>query len=86
MAKRRRSRRRGAWPTLLILLVTSCLVGIALWALWRATLRNQPFVDVAPSTIATPGEGEELHASERERLNQILRRTDEQGKIGNSTK
>ena len=79
VAKRKRSRKRGAGPTILILLVTSGLVGVALWALWRVTLRNEPAGVAAPGATVTPPPREEIQPSERERLNAILRRTDEQG-------
>jgi len=86
VAKRRRRRKRGAGPTFLILLVTCSLVGIALWALWRVTLRNEPSRVAAPEATATPSPREEIQASERERLNAILRQTEKQEKGGDSAK
>lgn len=87
MAKRRRSRKRGVGPTLLILVVTSALVGAALWALWRVTLRNEPSpVVVTPAARATPLGGEEIRASEREHLNAILRQSEKQGNVGDPAK
>jgi cytoskeletal protein RodZ len=86
VAKRRRSRKRGAGPTILILLVTSGLVGVALWALWQVTLGNAASPERAPEATASPPPREEIRPSDRERLDALLRRTEEQGKGADSTK
>jgi hypothetical protein len=83
VAKRKRARKRGTGPTIVILLVTSGIVGVALWAIWQATLQNESTV-ATPEATAAPRPREEIRPSDRERLDDVLRQTDEQGKGGGS--
>jgi hypothetical protein len=62
-----------------MLLVTSGLIGTALWALWLATLRKESSV-ATPEASAPARPREEIGASDRQRLDEVLRQADEQGK------
>lgn len=83
MAARKRARRRGKGVTFLILLLTSALIGVALWALrQQVAQQNQPARLGAPGPTASPQAGELIQPSERERLNALLRETEKQEKGG----
>jgi hypothetical protein len=63
------------------LLLTSGLLGVALWALRQATLQNEAVTGGVTRESAAPPR-EEIQASERQRLNAVLRQTDKQDRRG----
>lgn len=82
MARRKRNRKRGTGLSVLILLLTSVIMGLALWTLRQVTLQNVPGGVDGPESTAAPHSHEEIRPSERERLDALLRQTERQDKSG----
>jgi hypothetical protein len=68
--------------TFLILLLTSAIIGVALWALRQVTLQSRPAAVGTTDSTAAPHPREEIQPSEREGLDAVLRKTEEQGRGG----
>jgi hypothetical protein len=80
VAARKRPRKRGKGVTILILLVTSAIIGVALWAIRQVTLQGSPTAADAPKSTAAPPPREVIQPSERERLEALLRETENRDK------